>query len=139
MNKSRQAFVSGVSVFFFISALFCCSFCRLAEARTDAQRPTPSVLSGTLAKMQHSCCPTDNKASHSQRKCQELNSSPLLQLEKFNDLGHKILTQVSQLTLLFPLIGEGTPHSLIRVASFSPPQFLPESVPIYLFDRALRI
>ena len=140
MKKSWQKTLCGVSVCFFTFAIFCCSICNLAQASVSSAQSIQHAPLLASTKIHHSCCPNDRSSSHNDKKCQDINSSPLLQPEKLSDLWKSVIFPVSKLPLHCNNVIRDVSNAALTVVSYqSPPKLLQKSVPIYLFDRVLRI
>ena len=140
MKKSWQKTLCGVSIFFFTFAVFCCSICNLAQASVSSAQSIQHTPLLASTKIHHPCCPYNSSSSHNDKKCQDTNSSPLLQPEKLSDLWKSVIFQVSKLPLHFNNVISDLSNAALTVVSYqSLPKLLQKSVPIYLFNRVLRI
>ena len=139
MKKSWKQILCGISVFFFLFAIFCCSICNLTQNSAQANVAVQSVSILASVKNNHSCCPPPGNSSN-QKKCQDNNFSLVLQPEKLNDLGQGTGHEVSKIIFHFNAV-TGNLSSLVLAENFShsPPKLLQKSVPIYLSNRVLRL
>lgn len=135
MKRPWEKILCGICVFSFAFAIFCCSICSLTQ--NSAQANVTVILASV--KINHSCCPPSSRSSNG-KKCQDNNFLLALQPEKINDLGTSIAFQISKIIFHFnAVVSNLSNFTLAENFAHCPSTFLQKSVPIYLFDRVLRL
>ena len=138
MKNFSKKIASVFFVFFFTSALFCCPFCNIVQACSMAQDRNCAVSYSAAALTSnqnlHPCC-------HHGKNCAGSGISSVLQNEKSeNSFVKNVRSQFSKIDALF---GKHFTDARLAfsppVSYHSPPKFFQKAVPIYLFDRALRL
>ena len=137
MKKFWKQIVCGLSVFFFSSALFCCAICNLTQKTSQANVDVRYDAIVASSKIPHSCCPP-HKSSPNEKRCHDNNCLLVLLPEKIKDAGKKAVSQVAK--IIFYVNGALSDLStLASVENSQSPSKPFQSVPIYLFDRVLRL
>ena len=138
MKKFNKKIASIFLVFFFTSALFCCSFCGIAHACSMAQAKAgdtgysaPTLISNQ--NLHPCCCPGKN--------CTGSSISSVLQNEKSDNFFVKNVRP--QFSKIYSLSGKHFTNAYLAffssISYHSLPQSLPKTVPIYLSNRVLRL
>ena len=138
MKKFNRKIASIFFLFFFTSALFCCSFCNIVQACSMAQDKNcvTNYSAPTLTSNQNlhpCCCPSKN--------CAGSSISSVLQNEKSDEFIVK--NAKSQFPKIDSLLGKHFTDVYLVFSSpvsyHSPLKSLPKTVPIYLSNRVLRL
>lgn len=135
MKNIYKKMIGGTVALFFLSAIFCCSFCGIAQAKTcdmSMSVTSGSALAASVGQQDPSCPLNSN--------CPGRYLFNVVQPEKL-ELSHpKIVSQFSKAYFfLAKHVTDSYLTSFLEVSYESPPTSLQKSVPIYLLDRVLRL
>ncbi len=129
MKNFDKKIISGCVIFLFLFATLCCSLCGATQAKNCA-------IDRVSSQTHHSCCPINKN----NKNCPGSDVSNFFKAEKFESF---TLKRVPQFTKTYFFVKEDVAKlssiSFVTTSDQSPPKSLQKSVPIYLFDRALRL
>lgn len=136
MKQIYLKLIGSAAAIFFLSAIFCCSLCGTAQAKTchlgmsDTAGPTLTSIKGMH---QNPCCPMNGNCSDHHLFNVILPVKPEL-------LPHANVSQFTKAFILFEKYDAKSYLAFPTKVSFeSPPLSFQQSVPIYLLDRVLRL
>lgn len=128
-NFDKKTIFSGCVIFLFLFAVLCCSLCGAAQAKNCA-------IDRVSSQTHHPCCPINKN----NKNCPGSDVSNFLKGEKFENFTLKTVPQFAKKCFLAKEdVAKLSSISFAIISDQSPPKSLQKSVPIYLFDRVLRL